>query len=217
MPGILIVKTGTTEPQVVEQFGDYDDWFLHVLGPATVVAPFQGEGLPSPEAFGGVLLTGSPASVRDELPWMAELGRWAVKAAESVHVLGVCLGHQLIGEALGGWVAPNPLGGEMGTTQVELSAAGREDPLFEGLPPVLTVQQTHKDVLLRPPAAERLGSNANTVWQSFRRGRIRCVQFHPELPPGALRGLLRVRGLEGHVQDQDHGPAVLRNWRRLIS
>ncbi len=217
MPGILIVKTGTTEPQVVEQFGDYDDWFLKVLGPATVVAPFRGEGLPNLQGYDGVLLTGSPASVRDEEPWMAELGRWAVKAAESVHVLGVCFGHQIIGEALGGRVGLNPQGGEMGTVRVELSEAGREDPLFEGLPPVLTVQQTHKDILLRPPQAEHLGGNANTLWQSFRRGRLRCVQFHPELPPAALRSLLRVRGLEGEVLDQDHGPAVLGNWRRLIS
>ena len=217
MPRILIVKTGTTEPAVVRAFGDYDDWFLRALGPATVVAPFSGEGLPDPGDHDGVLLTGSPLSVRDEAPWMAELARWAVAAADRLPVLGVCFGHQLLGEALGGRVGPNPKGREVGTHTVSLNAAGCEDPLFEGLGPVLTVQQTHGDILVEAPDAELLGGSDNTAWQAFRRGRIRCVQFHPELAAPPLRELLRVRGQVGTVNDGDDGPRILRNWERLVA
>lgn len=213
--GILIVKTGTTEPKVVERYGDYDDWFLQALGPATVVAPFEGQGLPDGDRFDGVLLTGSPLSVRDEAPWMEALGRWTLALTKPV--LGVCFGHQLLGEALGGRVERNPLGGEMGTVDVELNDAGRADPLFAGLPSTLRVQQTHRDILvLAPPDAELLGGNANTAWQTFRYRNIRCVQFHPELRPPYLRSLLEVRGIDATVDDHDHGPRILRNWEALI-
>ena len=216
MPRILIVKTGTTEPKVVEAFGDLDDEFLSALGPATVVAPFAGEGLPSVEDYDGVLITGSPLSVRDEAPWMAELARWGLAVADRVEVFGVCFGHQLLGEALGGRVAANPRGREVGTVSVTLNAAGRADPLFAGLGGELTVQQTHGDVLVEAPRAELLGGNDNTDWQAFRRGRLRCVQFHPELRAEPLRELLRVRGQRATVRDGDDGPRILQNWKRLL-
>jgi GMP synthase (glutamine-hydrolysing) len=214
MPAILIVKTGTTEPAVVEQHGDYDDWFLRALGPATVAAPFAGEGLPDVAGFDGVLLTGSPLSVRDEAPWMAEVGRWALGL--ELPVFGVCFGHQIIGEALGGRVERNPLGGEMGTVEVDLTAAGEGDPLFAGLGSRFAVQQTHRDVLVTPPNAERLAGNANTTWQAFRHKNVRCVQFHPELRAPYLRALLEVRGIDALVRDDDVGPAILRNWKALL-
>ena len=223
LPPILVIKTGTTDPAVVASDGDYDDWFLAALedgGRRCVVLEAWGEGtLPFPGSFGGVLLTGSPRSVRDEDAWMASLAGWTLSAARSgVPVLAVCFGHQLIGEALGGWIAPNSNGGEYGTIDVSLTEAGRSDPLFAGLPETVTVQSTHKDVLERAPTDEgvtRLAGNENTTWQAFAWGEhLRAVQFHPEMSAHALRKLIAVRGLEGDVWGTDHGARILHNWDR---
>ncbi len=219
MARILVARTGTTEPAVVARHGDYDDWFRAVLEPAgallSVVEVHRGLPLPDPLAWDGLLLTGSPCSVRDEAPWMAPLAGAALAAAAAgLPVLGVCFGHQLLGEALGGRVERNPAGPEYGTVTVELTEAGARDPLFAGLPRRLAVQATHRDALVRPPRhALRLAGNANTPWQAFAAGpHIRCVQFHPELTEAAMADLLEVRGIPARCGPAPLAPRVLLNW-----
>jgi len=223
-PRILIAKTGTTERLVVQRHGDYDDWFIAALdaGGATsaVVEAHRGAALPSLAGFDGVILTGSPLSVRDEAPWMADLGAWALRAADRLPVLAVCFGHQLVGEALGGRVAPNPRGGEYGTIEVALTDAGVSHPLFSGLGERPSVQSTHRDVLVTPPSASGvvlLGSTPNTRWQAFGWGpRLHAVQFHPELPAAALADLMAVRGIAGSPRATADGARILSNWLGIV-
>ena len=218
MRRVLVVKTGTTDPAVRARHGDYDDWFVRALSGLArceVTRPFDGEALPAPEGWSGVLLTGSPLSVRDEAPWMADLGAWTLQAARRVDVFAVCFGHQLVGEALGGWVDLSAAGREIGTIDVALTAAGRADPIFGGLPPTVRVQSTHSDALVTAPAAEgvvRLAGNPHTAWQAFRYGRLAAVQFHPEIPARALVDLLAGRGQSAPVEPAPHGQVILENW-----
>lgn len=224
MSRILIVQTGSVEEEIIARHGDYDAWFLDALPNGhrrcTVCRPFAGEVLPdaaSLSAYAGVLLTGSRLSVRDEDPWMAPLGRWSLQVAAHMPVLGVCFGHQLIGEAMGGRVEKNPEGREAGTITVTLTDAGRADPLFDGLPWDLIVQSSHSDVLLKPPpGALRLAGNRNTTWQAFAVDeRLRCVQFHPELLPEVSSDVFALRGWEPRpLQESDHGRRILENWVR---
>lgn len=224
MSRILIVQTGSVEASISDRHGDYDAWFLDAIPDGhqrcTVCRPFAGQALPSGaalDAFDGVLLTGSRLSVRDEQPWMAPLGRWAVQVAQTLPVLGVCFGHQLIGEALGGRVEKNPSGREAGTITITLTDAGRRDPLFEGMPWDVVVQSSHSDVLVvPPPGAIRLAGNRSTIWQAFSFGeRLRCVQFHPELRPEISRDIFAHRGVSAAVQDSEHGRALLTRWDRV--
>ena len=80
---ILILKMGTTEPSVVVRYGDYDQWFRDVfesLGCEVEVLPvFQGGVLPEPLEADGLVLTGSPLSVRQEEPWMRQVGDWTLR------------------------------------------------------------------------------------------------------------------------------------------
>jgi GMP synthase (glutamine-hydrolysing) len=223
-PRVLIVKTGTTNPEVVARHGDYDAWFVRELsaGGAThaIVDAYAGASLPDPGAFDGIILTGSPLSVRDEAPWMAALGTWALAAADRVPVLAVCFGHQVVGEALGGRIEPNPEGGEYGTIDVDLTDAGAGHPLFAGLGPRLCVQSTHKDVLVTPPTAPGtvlLGTTPNTRWQAFAWGpRLHAVQFHPELQAAALALLMETRGIPGETRPTDDGTRILANWLAFV-
>jgi GMP synthase (glutamine-hydrolysing) len=215
---LLIIKTGTTEPKVIAEHGDYDDWFCAHSRPRGVreqiVRAWQGEPLPRVDRFDGIILTGSPASVRDEIPWMAELGAWTLSAAASgTPVLAICFGHQLVGEALGGYIEPNPAGPEIGSIEIQLTPEGQTEALFEGLPTKAIVQSTHRDALTTPPSATLLASTENTEWQAFGWGRfLRAVQFHPEIPSEALTALCKVRGIDALVEPRSHGPQILDNW-----
>ena len=219
VPRVLILKMGTTEPVIVEKHGDYESWFqqaLEDLGCSIeVFSVFEGEGLPVALDADGVLLTGSPLSVRDELPWMKEVGQWAVeKASMGTPVLGVCFGHQLLGELLGGRVEENPRGPEWGAIEVALEEAGQGDPLFHSLPSPMWVQASHRDVLV-DGASELvvLARNPNTAIQAYAWGRyLRGVQFHPELDPVVLRDLLAERSLSGKFVQSEHGRMILSNW-----
>lgn len=222
-PRILVVKTGSAHPAVVQAMGDYDDWFARGftggLDRCDVVSAWKGQTLPMPHGYGGMLITGSSLSVREEAPWMAGLARWALAAADvGIPVLGVCFGHQLLGEALGGRVERNPRGGEYGTISVNLTDEGRRDPLFEGLGDTLEVQATHEDALVRPPTAYgavRLAGNANTAVQAFGAGPyLRAVQFHPEMSAEILALKLEVSGVQAETWPSPHGLRVLRNWDR---
>jgi GMP synthase (glutamine-hydrolysing) len=137
------------------------------------------------------VVTGSYASVTERAPWMLELGEVLLQAAESVPVLGVCFGHQLLAAALGGTVERNPRGPEVGTREVTLTEAGRGDPLLAGLPDRLAVQQFHADhVPAVPPGAVLLAGGAHTPVQAFAHGpRLRAVQFHPEFTVARVRAM----------------------------
>jgi GMP synthase (glutamine-hydrolysing) len=130
--------------------------------------------------------------VIERAPWMLQLGDDLLRlAARGTPVLGVCFGHQLLADALGGVVERNPRGPEIGTREVELTDAGRADPLLAGLPSRLPVQQLHEDhVVAPPPGAVLLATSAHAPVQAFAHGRrLRAVQFHPEFTPARVRAL----------------------------
>lgn len=194
MPRVLVVRTGSPTPEARQRFGDFDEWFERLLAPEVVVMDaVRGEPFPGLDRIGGVLVTGSSASITSPEPWMERLGRWLVEVARSTPLLGVCFGHQLVAWALGGTVERNPAGPEVGTLPVELTPEGRRDPLFSGLASPLLVQESHEDhVRVPPPGASLLATNPHSPVQAFAVGpRIRAVQFHPEYDASRSRVLFR--------------------------
>ena len=172
---------------------------------------FNGSALPEALESDALVLTGSPLSVRDEESWMAEVGHWTLdQVRQGVPVLAICFGHQLLGECLGSRVEENPKGPEWGSISVEVA----EDPLFKGLPSTLSVQASHRDILMRlPEGAHLLASNANTEVQAYGWGDcLRAIQFHPEASAEVIEALLSARGLPGAVSESDHGVQILSNW-----
>src|SRR5690349_1972849 len=182
MKSVLIVRAGSAPEAVRARHGDFKQWFAAALLPRAEVSFADAEGALPALRHGGIVVTGSIDSVTRPAPWMDALGAWLVDAARTTPVLGVCFGHQLLARALGGRVERHPGGPEAGTTVVELTDAGRADPLFATLPSRVAVQQGHEDhVPVLPPGAVLLARNAHTPVQAFAHGpNLRAVQFHPE-------------------------------------
>ena len=133
--------------------------------------------LPDHTEFDGVVVTGSRSSVYWDEAWIPPLVDYVAEAADSgCPVLGVCYGHQVLAEALGGRVAGMD-GFEIGYNEIRRV---REDPLFDGIDESFTAFTTHGDAVVElPPSATLLAENDRGV-HAFRDGRCWGVQFHPE-------------------------------------
>ena len=218
-PQLLILRTGHTSGEVIARHGDFDRWFVESmegLGCRFTVRHVPTDGVGHTAAFDGVLVTGTPASVRDQDAWMRDLGD-LLSAPGRVPVLAVCFAAQLAADALGGRVERNPTGWEIGTIDVEFTAAGERDPLFAGLPATLRVQSTHEDAITHlPDGTTLLAGNEHTRVQAFARGLLRAVQFHPEASAAALRLLVELRR-EILLRDTlEHGAASADEARKIV-
>ncbi|NND43962.1 MAG: glutamine amidotransferase [Xanthomonadales bacterium] len=195
---LLLIKTGTTIPEIVPAHGDFEHWFEAALEGVRLrrVDVFRGEELPAPGELAGVVITGSAAMVSHREDWSERTGIWLLSALQQhVPVLGVCYGHQLLAHALGGRVGPNPRGREMGTLPVECTDATRDDPLFATTPPSFLAQMTHLETVLEmPPGAELLGRTAQDEHAILRFGELAWgVQYHPEFSAEVMREYIRRR------------------------
>lgn len=142
------------------------------------------------EAYQGILLTGSPASVHDELDWIKRLSGMAIQAErESKRIVASCFGHQLVAKAFGGEVGFNRDGWLIGNYQLSLRRQFdwmREHRVQTGLYHFNQERVTRlpegaisfADAEDYPDFAYTLGDN------------ILSVQGHPEQPLRAMNNFL---------------------------
>lgn len=214
---LAIIKVGETFDALREERGDFEHWIATGLGdtrlPVVVLDPRHGDHLPAPDQISGAIVTGSHAMVSDRAPWSEATGRWLAQlVAHGTPVLGVCFGHQLLADALGGEAGDHPGGMEVGTVQVELRPEAAADPLMHDLPARFEAHVVHRQSALRlPEGAVRLAGNAFEPTQAFRIGNNAWgLQFHPEFDADVMRRYvdhlgddLRSQGLEPDaVRDQ---------------
>lgn len=226
-PRVGILVTGQTLAPIRARFGDFDQWFRarpDVSATYRVFALYKGVAVPPREDSDGWIITGSPESVNDDLTWLPKAKTGIAEAVDTGHpLLGVCFGHQLLAVASGGQVERNPKGWELGTSQVELTEAGRAAALFEGLGERPRVYESHQDTVTRlPDGAQVLGRNGMGL-QAYQLGpRAFGVQFHPEFTREIAGMYVKLRGgavgtdLTEPSEDADASHRVLSNFIQLL-
>lgn len=156
---------------------------------------------PQPDAgdFDMLVVVGGPMNVYDHgaHPWLAPEKRLIADAVEAGRtVLGVCLGAQLLADALGAPVTRNPEP-EIGWWPVTLTPEGEADPVLGALPGTFTALHWHGDTFAVPEGAALLASSDACAHQAFAYGRRAYgVQFHLECTPESLGGLACAAGDE---------------------
>ena len=225
-----MLVTGDPVPNVERSRGSFTALIRETLGEAwagelVVLDARRGE-LPSESETGALVITGSPESVASRLPWILTAEVAVAEAVRAgVPTLGICFGHQLLGQALGGLVEVNPRGREMGTVELELSG---DDPLFAGVTAPFMANMSHRDSVTRlPPGARVLGSSRLEPYAAVRFGpRAWGVQFHPEFDGDVMRGYIAARrpalaaeGIDPDAlvaRDAPEAAEVLRAFARLV-
>jgi len=205
MMKIGILQTGHAPDMLLPDTGDYDAMMARMLDGQgfdfETYAVVDQEFPESPHAADGWLITGSKHGAYEDHPWIPPLEELirAIQAA-NLPMVGICFGHQIIAQALGGKVVKHPDGWRVGATQYEI----------EGSP--LTLNAWHQDqVIEAPDGAEIIGRAEGCDIAAMRIGeRIYTVQPHPEYGAAFMQGLLDHRA-PGVVPDplSDHARGLL--------
>jgi GMP synthase-like glutamine amidotransferase len=191
---IAILRTGTPPAELVGRFGQYDGMFERLLGPGFETVTYDAEAgeLPAPDAHAAYLVTGSPAGVYDPLPWIEPLKTFLCAIPPEAKLVGVCFGHQVMAEALGGKVVKSEKGWGVGLQTYDVTA--RAEWMDEAA--AISIPASHQDqVVVQPPGTRVLARSEFTPfgmleWQD--RAAI-SMQFHPEFTADYARALIETR------------------------
>jgi len=151
----------------------------------------RGETIPSFDNYDALWVMGGPMDVWDieECPWLvaekAAIREWVSVLGKPY--LGLCLGHQLLADALGGTCGPQKVP-EIGVLEIELTAEGRRDPLFQGTADKQKCLQWHSvRVAQAPEGAIILAKSEVCSVQAMRIGsNAWSMQYHVEIEPDTV-------------------------------
>ena len=200
---IGILETGEVAPDLRSRHGDYPAMFarlLHAVDPAlefATVSVVRGEMPAAPGQADGWIITGSRHGVYDGLPWIEPLkGFLRACLAEGVPAVGVCFGHQILAEALGGRVEKSPKGWGVGVHDYAVVA---RPGWMADLPDRFAVGALHQDqVVAKPEGATVLATSpfceyAALAYGDPERPAAISVQPHPEFEAPFLDELIAPR------------------------
>jgi GMP synthase (glutamine-hydrolysing) len=197
---LLVIKAGVAPPGVVSRRKDFETWICTGLGippsETQLVNVYLDEALPPVHEVSAAVITGSSAMVTDRAPWSERTAEWLREAVRlELPILGICYGHQLLAQALGGIVEDNPHGRHIGTVDVTLRDEARDDALFGAFREALHLPVSHRQAVVKlPESAVWLASAALDPHHAFRVGRCAWgVQFHPEFDANIVRGYIEAR------------------------
>ena len=170
-----------------ESPGTLSEWLPAAGIELEVLEPWNGDRVPDHVDADALIVMGGPQQAYDDgsAPWLRQTKQLLrTSTREGLPVLGICLGGQLLAEAMGGRVRPGEEGPELGARFISKRDAAVDDPLFAEIPLSPVVVQWHWDAIVELPAhAVLLAASPRYQIQAFRVGaKAYGLQFHIETP-----------------------------------
>lgn len=198
MTRLLIIQTGDA---VSSAKGDFDQWFKRFAPPhcqTQTVKVHYGEKLTAKlkQSTDKIIITGSPSMITERQDWMSQTQDWLQSAIETIPTLGVCFGHQMLADLLGGKVAYNPNGRNMGLDCCTPKQAAQQDPLFKQLPSqgFNTFVSHSQSLQSELPQSVILATSRKDPNHAFRyKNHVWGVQFHPEWSQSIMQAYIEAR------------------------
>lgn len=188
---IGILQTGRSPEGLREKHGDYDAMFRRFLGGRglefATYAALDGELPEDVRDADGWLITGSKFGVYEDHAWIRPFEDFLLRAyGAHVPIVGVCFGHQILAQALGGAVEKFSGGWSVGGEAYDLDGVDGKARLLAW----------HQDQVVAIPEDARVaGSSPFCRYAALAYGdRAYSIQAHPEFSPEFFGDLLEARG-----------------------
>lgn len=203
---LAILETGTPPEPLIARFGRYPAMFEHLLGPAFDYAAYDVASGEMPGEADAYLVTGSPAGVYEDLPWIGDLIAFLRAKKGQAKLVGICFGHQIMAQAFGGHVEKSAKGWGVGLHTYPI--VGRQPWMDDAH--VVSIPASHQDqVVQQPQHTEVIASSLFTPYAAlaWRDQPAISFQFHPEFAPAYAKALIDAR--RDRLPDPDAAAASL--------
>lgn len=197
---IGILETGLLREELASRFDPYPVMFERLISLSGYEFEFESYSVIRAEMpasihdCDGWLITGSRHGVYENLEWMQLLQDFIRELAQAgVPLVGVCFGHQIIAQALGGEVVKSDRGWSVGPQRYRIDQV---QAWMEGEPESVDIYAYHQDqVVTLPPSAQVFSSSDFCPYAGLSYGdSIISVQAHPEIEEAYERQLLETYG-----------------------
>ena len=204
---LAILETGAPPEPLIAEYGRYPAMFEALLGMEARSYDVAAGALPGDVGrHDAYLITGSPAGVYEDLPWIPKLAAFLQAAKGRAKLVGICFGHQIMAQAFGGHVEKSAKGWGAGLHTYPI--VGRE-PWMDGASAVSAPASHQDQVVIQPPHTDVIASSVFTPYAglAWRDRPAISFQFHPEFAPDYAKALIRLR--YDRVPDPDAAIASL--------
>jgi len=196
---IGILQADQHDIHIEQQYGTYSDMFQHLfyqVDNQVNFTTYQVIDKKYPEAINecdGYLITGSKESVYDNHPWIDTLRKFIVDISHhDTKLIGICFGHQIIADALGGKVEKSKSGWGVGVTS---SLVTETDSWMHPAMKQFSLLVSHQDQVVQlPHGATGFSGDVFCPHSGFRIGRkFLTFQGHPEFTVEYLKQSMLAR------------------------